>query len=116
TDYIAALREVEALWDAPEGSRAAEKLEVLALLVEDYEAAHYPVPDPDPVTFLEQVMEASGLSRKDLEPYIGSRARVAEILNRRRALSLVMIRRLAEGLDLPVDVLVRAYELDRSAA
>ena len=110
TEYKAALKEAEALWDAPDKSREADRLEVLALLIHDYEARHHPVPDPDPILFLLHVMEARGLTRKDLEPYIGSRARVAEILNRVRPLSLEMIRRLSAGLDLPADVLIQPYE------
>jgi HTH-type transcriptional regulator / antitoxin HigA len=110
TEYNAALKEAEALWDAPEKSREADRLEVLALLIHDYEVRHHPIPDPDPIVFLLHVMEARGLTRKDLEPYIGSRARVAEILNRARPLSLEMIRRLSAGLDLPAEVLIRPYE------
>jgi HTH-type transcriptional regulator/antitoxin HigA len=104
----------ERLWDAPEKSRQAEQLEVL-LLIEDYERRHFPIDSPDPIDFLLNVMEWRGLSRKDLEPYIGSRARVAEVLNRVRPLSLEMIRRLASGLKLPADVLIRGYELKRAA-
>jgi HTH-type transcriptional regulator/antitoxin HigA len=115
-DHAAALKEVERLWDAPERSRDAEHLEVLMLLVQAYEAKHYPMPDPDPIDFLNHVMESRGLSRKDLEPCIGSRARVAEILNRTRPLSLEMIRRLSEGLGIPSSVLIRRYETGREAA
>ena len=115
SDYAAALREVERLWDAPEKSPEAEQLEVLALLIEDYERRHFPIDSPDPIDFLLNVMEWRGLSRKDLEPYIGSRARVAEVLNRVRPLTLEMIRRLASGLKLPADVLIRGYELKRAA-
>ena len=114
SDYAAALREAERLWDAPEKSPEAEQLEVL-LLIEDYERRHFPIDSPDPIDFLLNVMEWRGLSRKDLEPYIGSRARVAEVLNRVRPLSLEMIRRLASGLKLPADVLIRGYELKRAA-
>ena len=115
SDYAAALREAERLWDAPEKSPEAEQLEVLALLIEDYERRHFPIDGPDPIDFLLNVMEWRGLSRKDLEPYIGSRARVAEVLNRVRPLTLEMIRRLASGLKLPADVLIRGYELKRAA-
>jgi len=115
SDYAAALREVERLWDAPEKSPEAEQLEVLSLLIEDYERRHFPIESPDPIDFLLNVMEWRGLSRKDLEPYIGSRARVAEVLNRVRPLTLEMIRRLASGLKLPADVLIRGYELKRAA-
>ena len=115
TEYKAALREVEALFDAPEGTPQADKLEVLAMLVEKYEAEHYPIPAPDPIDFLNYAMEARGLTRKDLEQYIGSRGRVAEVLNRARPLTLAMIRRLSEGLSLPADVLIADYELRHAA-
>ncbi|MBM3341711.1 MAG: transcriptional regulator [Betaproteobacteria bacterium] len=114
-EYQAALKEIEGLWNAPDGSPKADRLEVLALLVEAYERKHFPIPDPDPIAFLLHVMEARELTRKDLEPYIGSRARVAEVLNRVRPLSLEMIRRLAEGLGLPADVLIRDYDLRQAA-
>lgn len=115
TEYKTALREVEALFDAPEGSPEADKLEVLAMLVEKYEAEHYPIPAPEPIDFLNYAMESRGLTRKDLEPYIGSRGRVAEVLNRDRPLTLAMIRRLSEGLGLPADVLIADYELRQVA-
>jgi len=114
-EHQAALKEIEALWDAPLGSPKGDRLEVLALLVEAYEREHYPIEAPDPIDFLLHVMEARGLARKDLEPHIGSRARVAEVLNRVRPLTLEMIRRLSSALDLPADVLIRGYELKRAA-
>jgi HTH-type transcriptional regulator/antitoxin HigA len=114
-EHQAALDEVELLWNAPQGSPAADRLEVLVLLIEAYEREHYPVAAPDPIDFLLHVMEARELSRKDLEPFIGSRARVAEVLNRVRPLTLDMIRRLAAGLKLPADVLVRNYKLKHAA-
>ena len=113
--HQAALREIEALWEAPSGSPEADRLEVLTLLVEAYERVHYPIEAPDPIDFLQHVMEARAMTRKDLEPYIGSRARVAEVLNRVRPLTLEMIRRLSSGLKLPADVLIRGYELKRAA-
>ena len=114
-DYEAALKQAEAWWDTPAGSRQAERLDVLVLLIEDYEVRHFPIDPPDPVEFLQFIMEQRGLTRKDLEPFIGSRARVAEVLNRVRPLSLEMIRSLSEGLNLPVDVLVKRYELRQAA-
>ncbi len=114
-DYLAALKEAEILWDAPAGSKESDRLEVLTLLIQAYESEHYPIPDPDPIEFLLHVMEARGLTRRDLEPYIGSRARVAEVLNRVRPLTLEMIRRLSDGLGVPADVLVRRYELTEAA-
>lgn len=110
-DYKAALSEAERLWDAPSKSPEADRLDVLTLLIEDYERRHFPIADPDPIEFLNHVMEARGMTRKDLEPYIGPRGRVSDILNRVRPLSLDMIRRLADGLDLPAEVLIQAYPL-----
>ena len=114
-EHQAALKEAEALWNAPEGSAKANRLEVLTLLIEAYEREHFPIPDPDPIDFLLHVMEARGLTRKDLEPFIGSRARVAEVLNRVRPLTLEMIRKLSDGLKLPADVLIRGYRVKRAA-
>lgn len=114
--YREALAEAEALWQAGEKSPEADRLAVLALLIEDYERKHFPVTDPDPIAFIEHVMESRGLGRKDLEPYIGPRGRVADILNRTRPLTLTMIRRLAAGLKLPPEILIRPYELRRQAA
>ena len=111
TKHRAALKAIEALWNAEDGSPAADRLEVLSLLVERYELEHFPIPDPDPIDFLHYVMESRGLARKDLEPFIGSRARVAEVLNRVRPLSLEMIRNISAGLKIPAGVLVQRYEL-----
>lgn len=113
-DYETALEEIEMLWDAADGTPEADRLDVLMLLVEAYEAEQYPIPDPDPISLILHVMEARGLTRRDLEPYLGSRARVSEIINRRRPLSLEMIRKLQTGLGLPADVLVQPYELQTS--
>lgn len=115
-DYQAALKQVEALWDAPLRSPEGDALELLTLLIADYEAKHEPIAPPDPIEFLHYVMDTRGLTRRDLEPYIGARNRVAEVLNRVRPLSLEMIRRLADGLKLPADVLIQPYELARQAA
>lgn len=110
-DYRAALAEVDCLWDAPTKSPAADQLDVLTLLIEQYEREHFPIADPDPIDFLRHVMEARGLTRKDLEPYIGPRGRVSDILNRIRPLTLEMIRKLTEGMNLPAEVLIRPYRL-----
>jgi HTH-type transcriptional regulator/antitoxin HigA len=110
-DYKAALKEIEQLWSAPSKSAEAERLDVLSLLVEHYEKIHFPIADPDPIEFIEHVMESRGLSRKDLEPMIGPRGRVADIMNKTRPLTLDMIRRLVAQLDLPADVLVKPYLL-----
>ncbi len=109
--YQAALAEVELLWDAPAKSPEADRLDVLSLLIEQYESRHFPIADPDPIDFLAHVMEARGMTRKDLEPFIGPRGRVSDILNRIRPLTLEMIRKLAAGLKLPAEVLIRSYRL-----
>ena len=114
-EHQAALKAVESLWDAREGTAEADRLEVLVLLVEAYERRHFPIEAPHPIDFLLHVMEARDLTRKDLERHIGSRARVAEVLNRVRPLTLEMIRRLASGLNLPADVLIRGYGLKKAA-
>lgn len=110
-EYKAALAEIEQLWSAPAKSAQAERLDVLTLLVEHYEKTHCPIADPDPIEFIEHVMESRGLTRKDLEPMIGPRGRVADILNRTRPLTLEMIRRLVTQLQLPAEVLIQPYVL-----
>lgn len=115
-EHKAALAEVERLWNAPDKSPEADRLAVLAMLIEDYERQHYPITDTDPIEFLNYVMESRGLTRKDLEPFIGPRGRVSDILNRNRSLTLEMIRRLADGLKLPVDVLIQPYSLRQAQA
>ena len=114
-EYNLAMNEAEALWDAPARSAEADRLEVMTLLIQEYEREHYPIPDPEPIDFLLHVMDARGLTRKDLEPFLGSRARVAEVLNRVRPLSLEMIRRLSTGLGIPAEVLIQPYDVTRAA-
>jgi HTH-type transcriptional regulator/antitoxin HigA len=115
-DYQAALAEVERLFDATPGTSEGDRLDILATLVEAYEEQHYSLPPPDPIEAIEYYMDSRGLSRRDLEPYLGSRARVAEVLNRRRPLSLDMIRRLHAGLGIPADILIQSYDLVSSTA
>jgi HTH-type transcriptional regulator/antitoxin HigA len=114
-DYRAALAEVERLWEAEPGTPEGDRVEVLATLIEAYEAKHYPIPTPDPIAAVLFMMEQKGLTRRDLEPAIGSRGRVSEILNRKRPLTLPMVRALSALLHIPTDVLVQPYEI-RSAA
>ena len=110
-EYEVALKEIENLFDAEPGTPDGDRLEVLVALVEVYEDEHYPIPLPDPIEAINYYMESRGLTRADLEQYIGSRARVSEILNRKRPLTLSMIQRLHDGLGIPADVLVQPYEL-----
>jgi len=110
-DHNAALKEIERLWDAPYGSPEGDKLDVLVTLVEAYEDTHDPILSPDPIEAIIHYMESQNLSRQDLEPYLGSRGRVSEVLNRKRALSLNMIRKLQAGLGISADILVQPYRL-----
>ena len=112
-DYEAALRQVEALFDAPPGSPEADRLEVLATLVHDYEERTMPMPPPDPIEALLYFMESRGLSKRDVEACIGSRGRLSEVLNRKRPLTISMIRRLHERLGISADLLIRPYPLAR---
>ncbi len=114
-DYLEALAEIEQLMDAEPGTPEADRLDVLATLVEAYEERHSPIPRPDPIEMLIYFMESRGLSRRDLEPFIGGRGRVSEVLNRKRPLTLEMIRRLHEGLGLPAEVLIQPYDLQKAA-
>ncbi len=111
-DYDAMLKKIEVLFNAEAGTPEGDKLEVLVTLVEAYEQKHYEIPPPDPIDAIEYHMERLSLSRRDLEPYVGSRARVSEILNRKRPLSLRMIRKLEAGLNIPASILIQKYKLD----
>lgn len=102
--------------DAKPGTPAGDRLEILTTLVERYESLHEPIEAPNPVDALLYYMESRGLTRRDLEPFLGSRARVAEVLNRRRPLTIDMIRKLNSGLGISADVLIRAYAIRGSAA
>jgi len=115
-DHRAALKEIERLVDAKPGTAAGDRLEVLTTLVDRYESEHEPIDPPDPIDALLYHMESRGLTRRDLEPFLGSRARVAEILNRRRALTIEMIRKLHDGLGIAAEVLIRPYDTKGSAA
>src|SRR6267378_2073493 len=102
-DYKAALAELERLWGARSGTPKGDRLDVLATLIDAYEAEHFPMDPPDPIEAIVFRMEQQGLTRKDLEPLIGTRTRVAEVLNRKRSLSISMIRRLHEHLGIPAE-------------
>jgi HTH-type transcriptional regulator / antitoxin HigA len=110
TDYQKALAEIEMLFDAAPNTAECDRLDILATLVEAYEKKHYPIDLPDPIAAIEYYMESRGWSRRELEPYIGSRARVSEVLSRKRSLSLEMIRRLHQELGIPAEILIQSYE------
>ena len=112
-DHRAALKKIEDLFGAAPNSPQGDELEVLTTLVEAYEDQRFPIPAPDPVEAVNYFMESRGLSRKDLEPYIGNRARVSEILNRKRPLTLRMIQRLHGELGIPAEALVTPYQIPK---
>jgi HTH-type transcriptional regulator / antitoxin HigA len=105
-DYRSALKEIESLMMAALGTPEGEKLDVLVTLAEAYESKHHALDLPDPIEAIKFEMERKGLTVKDLEPMIGKRNRVYEILNRKRALTLPMIRRLNQGLGIPAESLI----------
>jgi HTH-type transcriptional regulator / antitoxin HigA len=106
-DHAAALREIERLLGADEGTAAGDRLEVLTTLVEAYEQAHFPIDAPDPIEAIEFRLEQQGADKKTLVGVIGNRTRVYEVLRRDRPLSLAMIRRLHKTLNIPAEVLIR---------
>ena len=114
-DYGRALAEVERLWGAKAGTPRGDRLDILATLIDAYEAEHYPIDPPDPVEAIKFRMDQQGLSRKDLEPLIGTRTRVAEVLNRKRNLSVAMIRRLHDHLGISAEVLILPSRKDEAA-
>jgi HTH-type transcriptional regulator/antitoxin HigA len=111
-DHQAALAEVERLWGAKAGTAEGDRLDVLATLIDAYEAEHFPMDPPDPIEAIKFRMDQQGLSRRDLEEIIGTRTRIAEVLNRKRGLSIAMIRRLHERLGISAEVLIRPSRTD----
>jgi HTH-type transcriptional regulator/antitoxin HigA len=114
-DYERALAEVARLWGAKCGTPRGDRLDILATLIDAYEARRYPMDPPDPIEAIRFRLDQQGLTRKDLEPLIGTRARVAEVMNRRRGLSIEMIRRLHEQLGIPAEILIRPTRRGKAA-
>ena len=110
-DYDSALAVIDNLMGAAPNTPESDELEILVTLAEAYEAKHWPIAAPDPITAIKHVMEARGLRQKDFAELIGSQPRASEVLSRRRPLTLSMIRALSAKWNLPADVLVREYEL-----
>jgi HTH-type transcriptional regulator/antitoxin HigA len=107
-DYEHALAEVEELWGAKAGTPKGDRLDILATLIEAYETEHYPMDPPDPIEAIKFRMEQQGLTRKDLEQILGTRTRVSEVLNRKRGLSINMIRALHDKLGISAEILIRS--------
>ena len=117
-DHRAALAEIEASWGVPEGTEEGDKLEILVALVELYEAKRWPIEADesfDPIEVLRYAIDELGHSQGELAKLLGSRSRASEILSRRRALTVEMIHRISETSQIPADLLVRPYKLERAA-
>ena len=113
-DYEAALMRIGGLMEAEMNTPEGDELDVLTTLVERYEAIHYPISAPNPIEAICFRMEQYGLKDKDLIPYLGRSGRVSEVLNYKRKLTLPMIRKLHEGLNIPTESLVQDYELKQA--
>lgn len=110
-DHRAALARIDELWEAEPNSPEGDELEVLVTLVDAYEETHFPIDVPDPIEAIRFRMEQQGLEDKDLVAFLGQRSRVTEVMNRKRGLSITMIRKLHEGLKIPLECLVKEYQL-----
>lgn len=115
-DYQEALQEIELLFNAAPNTPEYDRLDVLSTLVEAYEKAHFPIAIPDPIEAIQYYMDTRGWSRRDLEPCLGSRARVSEVLSRKRSLTLEMIRKLNQKLGIPAEILIQPYESAQTPA
>ena len=114
-DHAAALERIDQLWGSTPDTAEGAELEVMITLVDAFESAHHGIPESDPISIVKFIMEQRGLTRRDLEPMIGTRARVAEVLNCTRPLTLPMIRRLSVGLHISAEILVRDYQTRKAA-
>ena len=108
-DYNQALERLEVIFDAKKGSSEGDELEVLGILIDQYENEHFPIGMPDPIEAIKFRMEQMGYNQNDLANIVGLKSRASEILNRKRKLSLEMIRQLHEQLNIPTDVLIQTY-------
>ena len=113
-DHAAAIARIEELMDSSKNAAQRDELEILATLVQAYESIHFPIDRPEPLAAIKIRMEQKRLTRKDLEPMIGSRARVSEVLSGKRPLTLAMVRRLSQGLGLSADTLIRGTQSSAS--
>ncbi|NOU16906.1 MAG: transcriptional regulator [Bacteroidales bacterium] len=112
-DYEKALKRMELLFDAPEGTVESDEANILALVIDDYEKKHFPIEAPDPIEAIKIRMEEMHLKQSDLVNEIGGKSRVSEILNRKRKLTVDMIRNLTSRLNLSANILVKDYQLNR---
>lgn len=110
-EYNQAIAQIDLLFDAPKGSKEAKELDLLVLVVNKYEEENHPIDEPDPIEYIKIRMEEMGLKAADLVPYMGNKGNVSKVLNRKRGLSIEMIRNLNKGLGFPLDVLISEHAL-----
>ena len=110
-EYESALLEFEKIFDAKKDTPQGDKAEILSFLIEQYDNKHYAIDEPDPIEFLKYKMEHTNLKQKDLISIMGNKSRVSDILNRKRKLTLNMIRNLYNKLNIPLEILITDYEL-----
>jgi HTH-type transcriptional regulator/antitoxin HigA len=110
-DYQAALKQMESVFDAKEGNAESDLADILALMIDDYEQKYYPIESPDPIEAIKVRMEEMNLKQVDMVNIIGTKSRVSEVLNRKRKLTLEMVRNLKKHLNIPSDVLTNEYNL-----
>lgn len=110
-EYNNAIARIDELFNAPQGSKEAKELDLLVLLVNKYEQENFPIEEPDPIEYIKIRMEEMGLKATDLVPYMGNKGNVSRVLNRKRGLSIEMIRNLHKGLGFPLDVLISEPKL-----
>lgn len=108
-DYHQALERLEVIFDAQKGTQEGDELEILGILIEQYENEYFPMELPDPIEAIKFRMEQMGYTQSDLAKFVGLKSRASEILNRKRKLSLDMIRQLHDKLNIPSDVLIQSY-------
>ena len=110
-EYRRAMKRLEVIFDAKPGTKEGDELEILSLLVDHFEREHFPIETPDPIEAIRFRMDQMGYKQKDLEKVIGNKSRISEILNRKRKLTVEMIRKLHSALDIPLDALIQEYKL-----
>ncbi len=108
-DYQLALERLELIFDAKKGTEKGDELEILSILIDNYESENFPIEMPDPIEAIKFRMEQLGMKQKDLAEVVGFKSRVSEILNKKRKLTLEMIRRISSSLHIPTDVLIQEY-------
>ncbi len=111
-DYQQALKRLEQIFDAEKGTKEGDELEILSILIDKYESEHFPIEMPDPIEAIKFRMEQMGMKQKDLAEVVGFKSRVSEILNKKRKLTLDMIRKISTALHIPAEILVQDYILE----